>query len=162
MSLLRTDSSQNWLLLIGISAPADQNRVVGAMQLYSVERKVSQVLVRRCNQLMEEWIHLWVQINHLVLPQWIMVCRCSLHLVPKWIHTLCSRRLACYMGSHLGFSLKIMMNWCVTIALSWVPIILNYIDWATLMRHLGIDLSLLTSRSIKVWYLKELNWSVKL
>ena len=40
--LFRTDSSQNWLLLIGISAPADQNRVVGAMQLYSVERKVSQ------------------------------------------------------------------------------------------------------------------------
>ena len=38
----RTDASQNWLLLIGISAPADQNRVVGAMQLYSVERKVSQ------------------------------------------------------------------------------------------------------------------------
>jgi clathrin heavy chain len=30
------------LLLIGISAPAEQNRVVGAMQLYSVERKVSQ------------------------------------------------------------------------------------------------------------------------
>ena len=40
--LFRTDSSQNWLLLIGISAPADQNRVVGAMQLSSVERKVSQ------------------------------------------------------------------------------------------------------------------------
>ena len=36
----RTDESQNWLLLIGISA--QQNRVVGAMQLYSVERKVSQ------------------------------------------------------------------------------------------------------------------------
>ena len=36
----RTDASQNWLLLIGISA--QQNRVVGAMQLYSVERKVSQ------------------------------------------------------------------------------------------------------------------------
>lgn len=34
----RTDASQNWLLLIGISA--QQNRVVGAMQLYSVERKV--------------------------------------------------------------------------------------------------------------------------
>ncbi|KAK7088574.1 clathrin heavy chain 1 [Littorina saxatilis] len=36
----RTDAKQNWLLLIGISA--QQNRVVGAMQLYSVERKVSQ------------------------------------------------------------------------------------------------------------------------
>ena len=36
----RVDASQNWLLLIGISA--QQNRVVGAMQLYSVERKVSQ------------------------------------------------------------------------------------------------------------------------
>jgi len=36
----RCDASQNWLLLIGISA--QQNRVVGAMQLYSVERKVSQ------------------------------------------------------------------------------------------------------------------------
>jgi clathrin heavy chain len=36
----RTDAAQNWLLLIGISA--QQNRVVGAMQLYSVERKVSQ------------------------------------------------------------------------------------------------------------------------
>eukprot|EP00094_Tigriopus_californicus_P009052 TCALIF_08726-PA protein Name:"Similar to CLTC Clathrin heavy chain 1 (Bos taurus)" AED:0.13 eAED:0.13 QI:38/0.57/0.26/0.93/0.78/0.66/15/0/1551 len=36
----RVDSSQNWLLLIGISA--QQKRVVGAMQLYSVERKVSQ------------------------------------------------------------------------------------------------------------------------
>lgn len=36
----RTDASQNWLLLIGISAQS--NRVVGAMQLYSVERKVSQ------------------------------------------------------------------------------------------------------------------------
>jgi len=36
----RTDASQNWLLLIGISA--QQNRVVGAMQRYSVERKVSQ------------------------------------------------------------------------------------------------------------------------
>ena len=34
----RTDPSQNWLLLIGISAQA--NRVVGAMQLYSVERGV--------------------------------------------------------------------------------------------------------------------------
>ncbi len=42
ISFLRTDASQNWLLLIGISAPAEQNRVVGAMQLYSVERKVSQ------------------------------------------------------------------------------------------------------------------------
>uniref|UniRef100_A0A4D5R957 Clathrin heavy chain n=2 Tax=Scolopendra TaxID=41364 RepID=A0A4D5R957_SCOVI len=36
----RADSKQQWLLLIGISA--QQNRVVGAMQLYSVERKVSQ------------------------------------------------------------------------------------------------------------------------
>ncbi|XP_052799868.1 clathrin heavy chain 1 isoform X2 [Mya arenaria] len=36
----RTDPKQQWLLLIGISA--QQNRVVGAMQLYSVERKVSQ------------------------------------------------------------------------------------------------------------------------
>ena len=36
----RCDAVQNWLLLIGISA--QQNRVVGAMQLYSVERKVSQ------------------------------------------------------------------------------------------------------------------------
>ncbi|XP_054155436.1 clathrin heavy chain 1-like isoform X1 [Oppia nitens] len=36
----RTDHSLKWLLLIGISA--QQNRVVGAMQLYSVERKVSQ------------------------------------------------------------------------------------------------------------------------
>ncbi|XP_076453409.1 clathrin heavy chain 1-like [Babylonia areolata] len=36
----RTDDKQQWLLLIGISA--QQNRVVGAMQLYSVERKVSQ------------------------------------------------------------------------------------------------------------------------
>ncbi|XP_060534182.1 clathrin heavy chain [Cylas formicarius] len=36
----RTDPKQNWLLLVGISA--QQSRVVGAMQLYSVERKVSQ------------------------------------------------------------------------------------------------------------------------
>jgi len=36
----RTDHKLNWLLLVGISA--QQNRVVGAMQLYSVERKVSQ------------------------------------------------------------------------------------------------------------------------
>ncbi|XP_058137793.1 clathrin heavy chain 2 isoform X4 [Dasypus novemcinctus] len=36
----RTDDYQKWLLLIGISA--QQNRVVGAMQLYSVDRKVSQ------------------------------------------------------------------------------------------------------------------------
>lgn len=36
----RTDHKLQWLLLIGISA--QQNRVVGAMQLYSVERKVSQ------------------------------------------------------------------------------------------------------------------------
>ncbi|CAL4160616.1 unnamed protein product [Meganyctiphanes norvegica] len=34
------DASQNWLLLIGISAR--QNRVVGFMQLYSEERKASQ------------------------------------------------------------------------------------------------------------------------
>ncbi|XP_054181938.1 clathrin heavy chain 2 isoform X10 [Homo sapiens] len=36
----RTDEYQKWLLLVGISA--QQNRVVGAMQLYSVDRKVSQ------------------------------------------------------------------------------------------------------------------------
>lgn len=36
----RTDAKQSWLLLIGISA--HNNRVVGAMQLYSVERKCSQ------------------------------------------------------------------------------------------------------------------------
>lgn len=36
----RTDQQHRWLLLIGISA--QQNRVVGAMQLFSVERKVSQ------------------------------------------------------------------------------------------------------------------------
>uniref|UniRef100_A0A1B6FIJ1 Clathrin heavy chain n=4 Tax=Proconiini TaxID=565685 RepID=A0A1B6FIJ1_9HEMI len=36
----RTDPKHTWLLLIGISA--QQNRVVGAMQLYSVERKCSQ------------------------------------------------------------------------------------------------------------------------
>ncbi|KAK6313299.1 hypothetical protein J4Q44_G00166460 [Coregonus suidteri] len=36
----RADEQQKWLLLIGISA--QQNRVVGAMQLYSVDRKVSQ------------------------------------------------------------------------------------------------------------------------
>ncbi|GAB6030090.1 hypothetical protein CHUAL_005769 [Chamberlinius hualienensis] len=36
----RTDPKLMWLLLIGISA--QQNRVIGAMQLYSVERKVSQ------------------------------------------------------------------------------------------------------------------------
>uniref|UniRef100_A0A8C1KS38 Clathrin heavy chain n=2 Tax=Cyprinus carpio TaxID=7962 RepID=A0A8C1KS38_CYPCA len=36
----RTDEQQKWLLLIGISA--QQNRVVGAMQLFSVDRKVSQ------------------------------------------------------------------------------------------------------------------------
>lgn len=36
----RTDLKQQWLLLVGITA--QQNRVVGAMQLYSVERKVSQ------------------------------------------------------------------------------------------------------------------------
>uniref|UniRef100_A0A3Q2HY86 Clathrin heavy chain like 1 n=1 Tax=Equus caballus TaxID=9796 RepID=A0A3Q2HY86_HORSE len=38
----QTDEYQKWLLLIGISAP--QNRVVGAMQLYSVDRKVSQAI----------------------------------------------------------------------------------------------------------------------
>lgn len=36
----RTDPKLQWLLLIGITA--QQNRVMGAMQLYSVERKVSQ------------------------------------------------------------------------------------------------------------------------
>lgn len=36
----RTDHKQQWLLLIGISA--QQNRVVGAMQLYSVEKSCSQ------------------------------------------------------------------------------------------------------------------------
>ncbi|CAK8683084.1 clathrin heavy chain 1 [Clavelina lepadiformis] len=36
----RTDEKQKWLLLVGISAQS--NRVVGAMQLYSVERRVSQ------------------------------------------------------------------------------------------------------------------------
>jgi clathrin heavy chain len=36
----RTDLSMQWLLLIGISA--QDNRVAGRMQLYSVERKVSQ------------------------------------------------------------------------------------------------------------------------
>ncbi|XP_048006812.1 clathrin heavy chain-like isoform X3 [Leguminivora glycinivorella] len=36
----RTDPKQQWLLLVSISA--QQNRVVGAMQLYSVERKCSQ------------------------------------------------------------------------------------------------------------------------
>ena len=41
----RTDDAQKWLLLIGISA--QQNRVVGAMQLYSVERKVSQPIEGR-------------------------------------------------------------------------------------------------------------------
>ena len=35
----RTDKKKNWLLLIGISAT--QHRVVGAMQLYSTERKVT-------------------------------------------------------------------------------------------------------------------------
>jgi hypothetical protein len=38
----RTDAKQNWLLLIGISDV--QNRVVGAMQLYSVDRKCSQAI----------------------------------------------------------------------------------------------------------------------
>ncbi|KAL0626001.1 Clathrin heavy chain 2 [Plecturocebus cupreus] len=36
----RTDEYQKWLLLIGISA--QQNRVAGAMQLCSVDQKVSQ------------------------------------------------------------------------------------------------------------------------
>lgn len=36
----RTDAKGQWLLLIGIAAR--DNRVVGAMQLYSMERKVSQ------------------------------------------------------------------------------------------------------------------------
>lgn len=36
----RTDEAMKWLLLVGISA--QQQRVVGAMQLYSVERNVSQ------------------------------------------------------------------------------------------------------------------------
>ena len=36
----RTDKNSTWLLLIGISAEA--HRVKGNMQLYSVERKVSQ------------------------------------------------------------------------------------------------------------------------
>lgn len=36
----RADAAVKWLILIGISA--QQNRVVGAMQLYSIERKVSQ------------------------------------------------------------------------------------------------------------------------
>ncbi|XP_022345312.1 clathrin heavy chain 1 isoform X3 [Crassostrea virginica] len=36
----RTDAAQKWLLVVGISA--QQNRVVGAMQLYSVDRKISQ------------------------------------------------------------------------------------------------------------------------
>lgn len=35
----RTDTKLQWLLLVGISA--QQNRVVGAMQLYSMERKVN-------------------------------------------------------------------------------------------------------------------------
>ena len=36
----RTDHALKWLLLVGISAQA--HRVLGSMQLYSVERKVSQ------------------------------------------------------------------------------------------------------------------------
>lgn len=36
----RTDAYRKWLLLIGISA--QQNHVAGTMQLYSVERNVSQ------------------------------------------------------------------------------------------------------------------------
>ncbi|XP_032690972.1 clathrin heavy chain 1-like isoform X2 [Odontomachus brunneus] len=38
----KTDPKQTWLLLIGFSA--QHNRVVGAMQLYSVERKYSQLI----------------------------------------------------------------------------------------------------------------------
>ncbi|RTG81344.1 clathrin heavy chain, partial [Schistosoma bovis] len=38
----RCDPSQKWLLLIGINP--EKNRVVGYMQLYSVERKVSQAI----------------------------------------------------------------------------------------------------------------------
>lgn len=42
----RTDAAQKWLLVVGISAQTGaeggQNRVVGAMQLYSVDRKISQ------------------------------------------------------------------------------------------------------------------------
>ncbi|XP_018648353.1 putative clathrin heavy chain [Schistosoma mansoni] len=38
----RCDPSQKWLLLIGITS--QDNRVVGYMQLYSVERKVSQAI----------------------------------------------------------------------------------------------------------------------
>ena len=38
----RTDAKQMWLLLIGIAA--QQNRVVGSMQLHSVERKKSQAI----------------------------------------------------------------------------------------------------------------------
>jgi len=38
----RCDAAQKWLLLIGIST--QQNRVVGTMQLYSVERNVSQLI----------------------------------------------------------------------------------------------------------------------
>ena len=39
----RCDAACNWLLLIGISA--QQNRVVGAMQLYSVERNVRMSII---------------------------------------------------------------------------------------------------------------------
>lgn len=38
----RCNPNQQWLLLVGISALP--NRVAGAMQLYSVERKVSQAI----------------------------------------------------------------------------------------------------------------------
>ena len=38
----RADSTQKWLLLIGIKP--DDGRIVGAMQLYSIERKISQPL----------------------------------------------------------------------------------------------------------------------
>lgn len=38
----RADRYQKWLLLVGVSA--QQNRVIGAMQLYSADRKVSQTI----------------------------------------------------------------------------------------------------------------------
>ena len=43
----RCDAACNWLLLIGISA--QQNRVVGAMQLYSVERNVRMSIICQWN-----------------------------------------------------------------------------------------------------------------
>ncbi|PAA66993.1 hypothetical protein BOX15_Mlig013825g1 [Macrostomum lignano] len=47
----RCDNSQKWLLIIGISA--QQNRVAGAMQLYSVERRVSQPIEGHAGVFME-------------------------------------------------------------------------------------------------------------